>query len=172
MQLLYGTDEDRIQAAIRIQPKLIRNRREYALVKDLVLTGNTEQLRETLRYFARDLARESIRYWLDYLGVKPGRGGARKKELFTDSRPYPIGHEVEEAIERLRPLFRLKSQLSSADLRNELAKHRISSTDIDIILASRNAHGAACKSVSFRSSLSLKTVRNYYLQYQRKRPKN
>ena len=171
-QLLYGSGEERIQVAIRMQPKLVMNRREYDLAKDLVLAGNIERLRKIFRELARDLAKDSVRYWLDYLGVKPSKGGAPRKELFTDSKAYPVGHEVEEAIERFKPLSALKSQLSPADLRKLPAEREISAEDVDFILSSRNPSAAACKSVSFRSGLSLKTVRNYYLQYQRKRPKN
>ena len=172
MRLLYGSDEDRIQAAIRIQPKLIMNRREYDLAKDLALSGNTGQLRKIFRKFVRDLAKYGVRYWFDYFGVKPGKGGAPKKELFTDSTAYPVGDEVEKTIERFRPFFTSKSHRNPIVLREKLVRHGIPSTDIEFILDSRNPKAAACKSVSIRSELSVKTVRNYYLQYERKRPKN
>jgi hypothetical protein len=161
-----------VDLALRAQPKLVLNRREYAMAKNLALAGRPESLREILRELAHELAKDSVRYWLDYLGVKPGKGGAPKKESFTESKAYPIGREVEAIRKQFEQLFTLKSQLSQADLRRQLGARKISSADIDIILTSRNANAAACRSVAVRSDLNPKTVRNYCLQYRLKRTKN
>jgi hypothetical protein len=167
-----GSSEDLIQLVIRSQPKLVMNRREYAIAKNLALAGRTERLREIFHELARDLARTSVRYWLDYLGVEPGKSGRPKKASFTDCEAYMVGQTVEEERERFDPLFKLKSRLSHADLLRQLRAKNISPAEIDIIFASRNAKTAACKKTSTRCSRSLKTVSKYYLEYQRNRPGN
>lgn len=137
------------------------------------MAGDAEHIRKTFRDFGRDLARDSVRFWLDYFGVKPRSGGRpRHKEFTINSKAWPVGDAVERAIERYQPLFALKARLRLTELRRELQKRGITADDVDRILASRTPKAAAIRAVSSRSPYKPKTVMNYYLQYQRKRPRN
>jgi len=131
------------------------------------------------------LEREGLLPWNNPAATPPKKSantrGGRKKLAIEKQRFHMIGLMVDEASPRFESAFRLKRELKIANgnwdgsttiLRNELAKHNLTSKQIDAVLQARTPMGAAkrfvAKSLTSRkhpNGLSLQTINSSYSRY-------